>query len=94
MVLRVIQTAPGGSSDDTVKIWSILDGTNLWTLESHCHHRIILLDLSHGYLVSAVVASTAHASFRVLSPDDGTCRHVITTDAIRCFQHDKDKIIA
>ncbi|CAJ0887403.1 16485_t:CDS:2, partial [Entrophospora sp. SA101] len=41
-----------------------------------------------------LVASTAHASFRVLSPDDGTCRHVITTDAIRCFQHDKDKIIA
>jgi len=53
-----------------------------------------LLDLSHNYLVSAVVTSAAHSALRVWNPNNGTCKYVINTHAITCFQHDENKIIA
>ncbi|CAI2165504.1 5645_t:CDS:2 [Funneliformis geosporum] len=51
-----------------------------------------LLDLSHDYLVSAA----ADSSLRIWNPDDGTCKHVLTTHtgAITCFQHDESKVIS
>ncbi|CAJ0832421.1 1024_t:CDS:10 [Entrophospora sp. SA101] len=48
-------------------VWSLEDGTNIWTLEGHSS-LVGLLDLSHDYLVSAA----ADSSLRIWNPDDGT----------------------
>ncbi|CAJ0911988.1 21095_t:CDS:2 [Entrophospora sp. SA101] len=47
------------------EVWSLEDGTNIWTLEGHSS-LVGLLDLSHDYLVSAA----ADSSLRIWNPDN------------------------
>jgi F-box and WD-40 domain protein CDC4 len=51
-----------------------------------------LLDLSHGYLVSAAADST----LRIWNPDTGICQHTLSahTGAITCFQHNENMVLS
>jgi F-box and WD-40 domain protein CDC4 len=80
-----------GSMDNTVKVWDVVNGTCLHTLEGHSS-LVGLLGISPSYLVSAA----ADASLKVWDADTGTIKHTLTSHsgAITCFQHDESKVVS
>jgi len=80
-----------GSMDSMVKVWSLADGSNLYTLQGH-NALVGLLDLSHDWLVSAA----ADATLRIWDPETGNCRHTLRSHqtAITCFQHDGTRVVS
>ena len=91
-----------GSQDGCVKIWDLTKGTNLFTLEGilPCTRKLIrghtdlvgLVDLSHGYVVSA----SADSTLRIWDPDTGECRHTLDghADCITSFQHNGNMVLS
>lgn len=78
--------------DNSVKIWSIVTGDCLFSLDGHTS-LVGLLELSQGVLVSGAVDGT----LRTWNPDDGVCRSILIgyTEAITCaFQHDQQKVVS
>jgi len=51
-----------------------------------------MLELSHGYLVSAA----ADSRLKIWDPEDGTLLHTLSahTGAITCFQHDTQHVVS
>lgn len=80
-----------GSMDNTVKVWDVVNGTCLYTLEGHSS-LVGLLGISPSYLVSAA----ADASLKVWDAETGGIKHTLTSHsgAITCFQHDESKVVS
>jgi len=85
------QRCVSGSLDNCVRIWSIESGACLYALEGHTS-LVGLLELNHGYLVSAAADST----LRIWDPQTGIGRGTLLahTGAITCFQHDGQKVVS
>lgn len=75
----------------TVKIWDLIHGTCLATLEGHVS-LVGLLGISPTHLVSAAADST----IKVWDANSLACTQTLTahTGAITCFQHDETKIVS
>lgn len=83
--------ACSGSMDGTVRVWNILTGQCVHTLNGHSS-LVGLLGLSPSHLVSAAADST----LRIWDPDTGELQHTLAahTGAITCFQHDEFKVLS
>ena len=79
------------SLSGTVKVWDLLHGTCISTLEGH-GSLVGLLCISPNHLVSAAADST----IKVWDATTLNCDHTLTAHqgAITCFQHDETKIIS
>lgn len=80
-----------GSLDNTIKVWDIVSGQCLHTLQGHTS-LVGLLGLSPNYLVSAA----ADTSLRIWDPNSCQLKNVLASHsgAITCFQHDETKVVS
>lgn len=87
MLSILLSLSPSG----TVKVWDLLHGTCLATLEGH-GSLVGLLCISPNNLVSAAADST----IKIWDATTLACKHTLTAHqgAITCFQHDETKIIS
>lgn len=77
--------------DGDVRIWSLKNGQNLYTLRGHTS-LVGPLSLSPNTLVSGA----ADATLRIWNPDTGALLHILQGHhgAVTCFKHDDFKVIS